>query len=75
LADLRSETADAVCAAAGQRGYFADDQGPALEEHAALDSFELKKSIEANLKTIFAALGNLDRESTKIRRSPASGNI
>jgi len=34
-------------------------------EHAALDPFALKKSIEAKLKTFFTALGNLDRESTK----------
>jgi len=34
-------------------------------EHAELDPFELKKSIEAKLKKIFTALGNLDRESTK----------
>lgn len=34
-------------------------------EHAALDPFELKKSIEAKLKKFFTALGNLDRESTK----------
>ena len=34
-------------------------------EHAALDPFALKKSIEAKLKKFFTALGNLDRESTK----------
>ena len=34
-------------------------------EHAALDPFELKKSIEVKLKKFFTALGNLDRESTK----------
>ena len=34
-------------------------------EHAALDPFALKKSIEAKLKTFFTALGNLDRASTK----------
>ena len=34
-------------------------------EHAALDPFALKKNIEAKLKNFFAALGNLDRESTK----------
>jgi hypothetical protein len=33
-------------------------------EHAALDPFELKKSIEVKLKKLFTALGNLDREST-----------
>jgi hypothetical protein len=33
-------------------------------EHAALDPFELKKSIEVKLKKFFTALGNLDREST-----------
>jgi len=35
------------------------------EEHAGLDPFALKKSIEAKLKNFFTALGNLDRESTK----------
>jgi len=34
-------------------------------EHARLDPFALKKSIEAKLKKFFTALGNLDRESTK----------
>ena len=34
-------------------------------EHAALDPFALKKSIEARLKEFFTALGNLNRESTK----------
>jgi len=34
-------------------------------EHAELDPFELKKSIETKLKKFFTALGNLDRESTK----------
>ena len=34
-------------------------------EHAALDPFALKKSIEAKLKNFFTALGNLNRESTK----------
>lgn len=34
-------------------------------EHAALDPFALKKSIEAKLRKFFTALGNLDRESTK----------
>ena len=34
-------------------------------QHAALDPFELKKSIEAKLKKFFTALGNLNRESTK----------
>ena len=34
-------------------------------EHALLDPFALKKSIEAKLKSFFTALGNLDRESTK----------
>jgi len=34
-------------------------------EHAALDPFALKKSIEAKLKNFFTALGNLDRESMK----------
>jgi hypothetical protein len=35
------------------------------DEHAGLDPFALKKSIEAKLKKFFTALGNLDRESTK----------
>ena len=34
-------------------------------EHATLDPFALKKSIEEQLKKFFTALGNLDRESTK----------
>jgi hypothetical protein len=34
-------------------------------EHAALDPFELKKSIEVKLRKFFTALGNLNRESTK----------
>jgi hypothetical protein len=34
-------------------------------EHAGLDPFELKKSIEFKLKKFFTALGNLDREATK----------
>ncbi len=34
-------------------------------QHAGLDPYELKKSIEAKLKKFFTALGNLDRESTK----------
>jgi hypothetical protein len=34
-------------------------------EHAELDPFALKKSIEVKLKKFFTALGNLDRESTK----------
>ena len=34
-------------------------------EHAALDPFELKKSIEAKLKNFFTVLGNLNRASTK----------
>jgi len=33
-------------------------------EHTALNPFALKKSIEVKLKKFFAALGNLDREST-----------
>ena len=35
------------------------------DQHAALDPFALKKSIEAKLKKFLTALGNLDRESTK----------
>jgi hypothetical protein len=34
-------------------------------EHAGLDPFALKKSLESKLKKFFTALGNLDRESTK----------
>ncbi len=34
-------------------------------EHARLNPFALKKSLEAKLKNFFTALGNLDRESTK----------
>lgn len=34
-------------------------------EHAELDPFALKKSIEEKLRKFFTALGNLDRESTK----------
>jgi hypothetical protein len=34
-------------------------------QHAELDPFALKKSIEAKLKKFFTTLGNLDRESTK----------
>jgi 1-aminocyclopropane-1-carboxylate deaminase/D-cysteine desulfhydrase-like pyridoxal-dependent ACC family enzyme len=34
-------------------------------EHATLDPFELKKSIETKLKKFLSVLGNLDRESTK----------
>ena len=34
-------------------------------EHAGLDPFALKKSIESKLKNFFTVLGNLDRESTK----------
>ena len=34
-------------------------------EHARLDPFALKKSIELKLKKFFTALGNLNRESTK----------
>jgi hypothetical protein len=35
------------------------------EEHAHLDPFALKKSIEEKLKKIFTVLGNLNREATK----------
>ena len=34
-------------------------------QHAGLDPYELKKSIEAKLKQFFTALGNLNRASTK----------
>jgi hypothetical protein len=35
-------------------------------EHAELDPFALKKSIEVKLKKFFTALGNLNREATKL---------
>jgi transposase InsO family protein len=35
------------------------------QEHARLNPFELKKSIERKLKNFFTRLGNLDRESMK----------
>ena len=35
-------------------------------EHAKLDPFALKKSIEIKLKKFFTALGNLNREATKL---------
>jgi len=35
-------------------------------EHAGLDPFALKKSIEVKLRKFFTALGNLNREATKI---------
>ncbi len=34
-------------------------------QHAGLDPWALKKSIEAKLRNFFTALGNLDREATK----------
>ncbi len=34
-------------------------------QHARLDPFALKKSIELKLKKFFTALGNLNREATK----------
>ena len=36
-------------------------------EHAGLNPFGLKKSIEEKLKKFFAVLGNLNREATKLR--------
>jgi len=36
-------------------------------QHATLDPFELKKNIEIKLKKFFTALGNLNRESTKLK--------
>lgn len=39
-------------------------------EHAGLDPFALKKSIEEKLKKFFTRLGNLDRESTKTLTVP-----
>ena len=36
-------------------------------EHATLDPFELKKNIEIKLKKFFTALGNLNREATKLK--------
>jgi len=35
-------------------------------QHAELDPFALKKSIEIKLKKFFTALGNLNREATKL---------
>jgi len=35
-------------------------------EHAAMDPFTLKKNIEVKLKKFFTALGNLNREATKL---------
>jgi hypothetical protein len=34
--------------------------------HAKLDPFELKKNIEIKLRKFFTALGNLNREATKL---------
>ena len=34
-------------------------------QHAELDPFALKKSIEVKLKRFFTVLSNLDREATK----------
>jgi hypothetical protein len=36
-------------------------------QHAGLDPFELKKNIEIKLKKFFTALGNLNREATKLK--------
>jgi hypothetical protein len=36
-------------------------------QHAKLDPFELKKNIELKLKKFFTALGNLNREATKLK--------
>ena len=36
------------------------------DQHATLDPFELKKNIEVKLKKFFTALGNLNREATKL---------
>ena len=41
-------------------------------EHAELEPFELKKSIEAKLKKFFTALGNLNGETAKLQRVPSS---
>jgi hypothetical protein len=35
-------------------------------EHAKLDPFDVKKNIEIKLKKFFTALGNLNREATKL---------
>jgi hypothetical protein len=35
-------------------------------QHAKLDPFELKKNVELKLKKFFTALGNLNREATKL---------
>ena len=37
------------------------------DQHAKLDPFELKKNIEIKLKKFFTALGNLNREATKLK--------
>jgi hypothetical protein len=36
-------------------------------QHSKLDPFELKKNIEIKLKKFFTALGNLNREATKLK--------
>ena len=36
-------------------------------QHAKLDPFKLKKNIEIKLKKFFTALGNLNREATKLK--------
>jgi hypothetical protein len=39
---------------------------PLRDQHAKLDPFELKKNIELKLQKFFTALGNLNREATKL---------
>jgi len=39
---------------------------PLRDQHAKLDPFELKKNIERKLQKFFTALGNLNREATKL---------
>ena len=40
-------------------------------EHATLDPFALKKSIETKLKNFFTVLGNLNRESHEDLTGPS----
>jgi hypothetical protein len=41
-------------------------KGRLRAEHASLDPFALKKSIEHKLRNFFTVLGNLNREATKL---------
>jgi hypothetical protein len=44
-------------------------------EHAELDPFASKKSIEEKLRKFSTAVGSLNREATKAMTAPAAGNI